>query len=128
MKLEKYNFFCTNCKHQLDDKGTIHLKTERENGDNGDMYLSTSFGTYSYKHKPEIAFLDNELVNFYCPDCNSDLKSEKFPKFVKMIMRVENNFEFEILFSRKAGMHKTYIVTEDGVESYGEHASDDNLI
>lgn len=124
MKLEQYNFFCPACHHQLDVKGEIHLKTERQNGDKGDMYLSTSFGTYSYQHIPEVAFLKNESVEFYCPDCHSNVKSEKHPKFVTMMMRVENKFDFEILFSRKAGIHKTYIVTEDGVESYGEHASD----
>lgn len=123
MNLEKYNFFCPSCEHQLDEAGKIHLASERQNGEKGDMYLSTSFGSYSYKHVPAIQFLKNELVDFLCPSCHANLKSKTYPEYTLMTMRVENKFDFEILFSRKAGMHKTYIVTEDGVESYGEHAS-----
>jgi hypothetical protein len=124
MKLEKYNFFCPKCHHQLDELGNIHLKTARENGDMGVMHLATSFGTYSYEHEPSIEFLENELVDFFCPKCNVNLVSSKYTDYVQMVMRAENKYDFEILFSRKAGMHKTYIVTEDGIESYGEHASD----
>jgi hypothetical protein len=35
-------------------------------------------------------------------------------------MRVENKFDFEILFSRIASEQKTFLVTEDGVECYGK--------
>ena len=123
MNLEKYNFFCPGCEHQLDESGRIHLKSERDNGEKGEMYLSTNFGTYSYKHEPEVHFSANELVDFFCPHCHASLRSKTYQEYTMMTMRVENKFDFEILFSRKAGMHKTYIVTEDGVESYGEHAS-----
>ena len=125
MNLEKYNFYCPKCNEALDASGQIHLKTERENGDKGDMYLSTSFGSYDYKHVPKVVFLKNELVNFSCPKCNETIHSKEHPNYALMIMRVENKFDFEILFSRQAGIHKTSIVTEDGIESYGEHASAD---
>ncbi len=124
MKLEKYNFYCPKCQHQLSDSGTVRLETKRHNGDSGEMHLSASFGTYSYKHTPAINFEKNEKVDFFCPNCKTNLRSNDYPNFVLMMMRAENEFEFEILFSRKAGMHKTYIITEDGVESYGEDATD----
>ncbi|MDX1350400.1 MAG: hypothetical protein R3279_09145 [Putridiphycobacter sp.] len=123
MDLKKYSFYCPKCNHQLDESGSIHLKSERQNGDKGDMYLSTTFGTYAYKHVPEVVFQKNEVVDFFCPACHANLQSEAYPEYTIMTMRVEEKFDFEILFSRQAGMHKTYIVTEDGVESYGEHAS-----
>ena len=123
MNLEKYSFFCPKCGCQLDESGSIHLNTERQNGDKGEMYMSTSFGTYTYKHIPPVNFLENELVDFFCPNCKANLRSHDYPEYTLMNMQVEDKFDFEILFSRKAGMHKTYIVTEDGVESYGEHAS-----
>ena len=124
MNLENYNFYCPKCKHQLDANGSIRLNTERENGDQGSMNLSTSFGTYTYEHSPNVEFEDNEKVDFFCPNCSVNLKSEEYPDFGLMLMLTEKKFEFEILFSRKAGMHKTYIITEDGVESYGEDATD----
>ena len=86
------------------------------------MYLTTkttTFGNYQYKHNPPIDFERNEFLNFYCPKCKTDLKSIQKPEYVSLLMRVENQFDFEILFSRKSSVQKTYIVTEDGVECYG---------
>ncbi len=123
MNLDKYSFYCTECKNQLDVDGVIHLKTLRLNGDEGEIHLSTSFGNYNFKHYPKVLFDKNELVEFSCPECNSLLHSALKPNFVNMIMRVESKFDFEILFSRQAGIQKTYIVTEDGVESYGRDAN-----
>ena len=123
MNLSKYSFFCTDCKVQLDVEGVIHLKTQRKNGESGEMHLSTSLGNYKFKHFPDVKFNDGELVEFSCPHCSSVLHSSIKPNFVNMIMRVEKQFDFEILFSRLAGVQKTYIVTEDGIESYGEDAT-----
>ena len=120
MKLDTYDFYCPECDNQLDEKGVIHLKTLRKNGDIGDIYLSTNFGDYKYRHEPPTNFEENELVEFSCPKCNSMLHSMHKPNFVCMTMRVEKKFDFEILFSRKSGVQKTYIVTEDGVECYGK--------
>jgi len=130
MRLSDYSFYCPECKSKLDTNGVIHLKTERENGDEGDMFLSTTFGNYGYKHDPKVEFEKNELVEFSCPHCNSSLHSPIKKNFVNMIMRVESKFDFEILFSRRAGVQKTYIVTEDGIESYGKdaNATDANTI
>lgn len=122
MNLEKYSFYCTQCKNQLDVDGVIHLKTLRGNGEVGEIHLSTSFGNYNFKHIPKVSFEKNELVEFSCPSCNSLLHSPIKHNFVNIIMRVESKFDFEILFSRRAGVQKTYIVTEDGIESYGRDA------
>ena len=122
MRLNKYDFFCPECSQRLDTNGVIHLKTTRENGDIGDIFLSTTFGNYGYKHDPKVDFTKDELVDFSCPGCGSNLHSNLKPEFVTLTMRVEKQFDFEILFSRKSGIQKTYIVTEDGVESYGKHS------
>jgi len=122
MNLDKYSFYCPECENQLDINGIVHLKTERQNGDVGEIHLSTKFGDYNFTHFPKTKFDQNELVEFSCPHCSSRLHSSIKPKFVNMIMRVEKKFDFEILFSRQAGCYKTYIVTEDGIESYGRDA------
>jgi uncharacterized protein YlaI len=120
MKLSEYNFYCTECTSKLDTKGIIHLKTERLNGDRGDIFLSTTFGNYEYKHAPLIEFNNHELVEFCCPNCHSSLHSLTKPNYISLTMRVENKFDFEILFSRESGVQKTYIVTEFGMECYGK--------
>jgi len=123
MRLSDYSFYCPECKSRLDTNGVIHLKTQRLNGDQGDIFLSTTFGNYGYKHDPDVEFEMGELIEFSCHSCNSLLHSVIKPDFVNMIMRVESQFDFEILFSRKAGIQKTYVVTEDGVESYGRDSN-----
>ena len=123
MTFEKYNFYCPNCKSQLDSESVILLNTTRSNGNCGEIHLSTSFGNYNFHHYPKIEFEKNEIINFSCPKCNVSLHSDLKPKFVNLIMRVEQQFDFEILFSREAGIQKTYIVTEDGIESFGRDAN-----
>ena len=116
MNLKDYHFYCPKCNFQLDKDEMIHLKTKRLNGEIGKIFLSTTFGTYSYKHEPKTVFLKNELVDFICKECDSSLISQTYNEFACLKMKVEGKFDFEILFSRKASDHKTYIVTEDGVE------------
>lgn len=128
MNFEKYNFYCPNCKSQLDADQVILLKTRRDNGSKGEIHLSTSFGNYNFQHYPKVEFNDNELINFSCPKCDTLLHSGVKPKFVNLIMRVENQFDFEILFSRVAGVQKTYIVTEDGIESFGRDANVNDVV
>ena len=120
MRLSNYDFYCPECTARLDTNGAIHLKTERLNGDRGDIFLSTTFGNYGYKHDPAIQFNDKELIEFSCPSCNSLLHSSLKPRFVCITMRVEEQFDFEILFSREFGVQRTYVVTEDGIECYGK--------
>jgi len=121
MKLDKYQFYCPDCSQCLDDKKEIHLKYRRSNGDSGDVYLSTTLGNYKKRLIPNVEFKDKELIDFICPHCNSTIHSSDKENYVHLIMRVENKFDFEILFSRVAGEQKTYLVTEDGVECYGEN-------
>ena len=128
MKFDKYSFFCIDCNEQLDVDSTIMLDTKRENGDVGKIRIPTSFGNYEYLHEPKINFIKNELIEFSCPHCHSIIHSAVKPNFVNMIMRVEKQFDFEILFSRQSGVHKTYIVTEDGIESYGSDANPNDVV
>jgi hypothetical protein len=120
MNLDKYEFYCPDCSHRLDENKEIRLKTLRENGDEGYIYLSTTLGDYTKRSEPNIEFGKGELIEFSCPHCNSQIHSKERDKFVHLVMRVENKFEFDILFSRVVGEQKTYLVTEDGVECYGK--------
>jgi hypothetical protein len=116
--IQKYNFHCPTCHHLLNGASSIDLKTVRDNGDLGLISLSTSVGNYSFTHKPDVAFDPGELVSFCCTSCDANLNSEEFENYAKLVMRVEENIEFDVLFSRKAGVLKTYLITEDGIETY----------
>ncbi|WP_070136812.1 hypothetical protein [Crocinitomix algicola] len=118
MDLKKYNFTCPHCKQILNEGDEIELVTKRNHGDNGRIYLSVAFGNYTYKHIPDTDFQKGELVEFHCPKCGSNLASKIYENFASLNMQVDTNINFEVIFSRIAGERKTYVVTEDGIETY----------
>ena len=119
MDIKKFIFSCPYCDGILSQNGVIRLKTERTNGDIGEINLSTSFGNYKYDHVPVVTFEKGEIVEFICPHCDTNLDSEEYLHFAQVKMKVDENIEFDVIFSRKAGLRKTYVITEDGIESYG---------
>ena len=118
MSINSYKFYCSACSHCLSNDDKITLKTVRHNGDIGVIHMNVSIGDYTYEHEPPLEFENGELVHFHCPDCNHQMQSEQYEKFATIIMKVDDKIEFELLFSREAGRRKTYIITEDGIESY----------
>lgn len=116
--IQKYDFHCPHCDSKLDKNNEIILLTKRSNGDMGEIMMSASVGNYSYKHSPANAFDNGELVTFQCTNCKADLDAEDYPDYAKLIMKVEKDIQFDVLFSRRAGVQKTYLVTEDGIETY----------
>lgn len=120
MEIKNYNFHCPHCDQKLSNEGVIRLNTLRNNGEKGEIQLSTSFGNYSYSHEPKIQFIPGEIVSFSCPDCNKDVHSDQYENFALLKMKVSDNIDFDVLFSREAGKRKTYVLTEDGIESYSE--------
>ncbi len=118
MSLKNYKFFCSACSYCLSKEESIELKTIRQNGDVGIIHLNISLGDYTYLHEPPVDFEEGELVNFHCTECDAKMQSDQYEKFALIIMKVDELIEFELLFSREAGRRKTYIITEDGIESY----------
>ncbi len=118
MNLKNCQFYCPYCKAHLSQSGEIALTTKSSGKELGTMMLSVSIGDYTYKHIPKMEFSPGEVLDFCCPHCKEDLSSDNYENFARLIMKVSKDVEFELLFSRKAGKRKTYIITEDGIESY----------
>lgn len=116
--INKYDFQCPHCNELVKNKSTIVIKTVRSNGDEGEIHLSTTIGNYEYKHIPDVDFEAGELVDFHCIACDKNLISDEFENYIKLKMNVGSHIQFDVLFSRQAGIHKTYIITEDGIETY----------
>ena len=55
-----------------------------------------------------------------CPFCNADLTSKKNKKFAELKMMVNEFIFFEALFSTVHGNKRTYIITQDDVDTYGD--------
>lgn len=116
--IKDYDFHCPHCRAKLNTNGFIILKTKRDNGDIGEIRMAASIGNYEYTHEPPAAFEAGEVVDFACTSCDHSLNSDEFDNYAQLKMKVDANIEFDILFSRKAGVQKTYLITEDGIESY----------
>jgi hypothetical protein len=116
--IRKYDFHCTSCNHKLSDEKEIILTTKRGEDKLGLIRLSTSVGNYAYVHEPEVSFVLGEMISFCCTSCDYSLNSKDFPNYALLKMFVNENIQFEVLFSRKVGVQKTYLVTEDGIETY----------
>ncbi|MCB9222665.1 MAG: hypothetical protein R2780_12370 [Crocinitomicaceae bacterium] len=116
--IKEYDFHCPHCNARLDTNGFIILKTKRENGDEGEIRMDANLGNYQYTHEPPVNFSAGELVDFICTSCNKSLNSDEFENYAKLKMQVDDKIVFDILFSRIAGIQKTYLITEDGIESY----------
>ncbi|MBI3133041.1 MAG: hypothetical protein HYZ14_00055 [Bacteroidetes bacterium] len=120
MDFKKCNFHCPHCSEKLNNEGFIVLGTKRPSGEEGHIRLATSFGNYEYRHDPDIEFPPGEVVTFVCPSCGNQVHSDKYKDYAMIKMHVTEKIVFDVLFSREAGKRRTYIVTEDGIESYSE--------
>lgn len=116
--IQKYDFHCTSCNHKLSDEKNIILTTKRGDQKLGLIKLSTSVGNYNYVHEPYVEFEQGEMITFCCTVCDESQNSVEFPNYALLKMSVNKDIQFEVLFSRKVGVQKTYIVTEDGIETY----------
>jgi len=70
---------CPNCNHSLIDKSryidgypSIHV-TAAFSDKHGWLRLSCLYGSYSVEHEHEIP--KDEIVHFFCPHCNAELKA-----------------------------------------------------
>ncbi len=118
MDFKNFSFSCPHCAQLLDDNEEIQLKTVRNSGEKGLIFMSATFGNYSYRHSPETNFFSGEVVDFLCPKCGEDLAAPQHENFALLNMDVGNDINFEVIFSREAGKRKTFVITEDGIETY----------
>ena len=118
MKLSKYHFSCPHCNEVVNSDKSVVLKTLRTNGETGTIQMSIGVGDYTFNHEPNVDFEEGEMVTFCCPHCDHILDAPQHKDFAILKMNVDKNIEFDIIFSRKAGHRKTYIITEDGIETY----------
>lgn len=118
MDLKNFSFSCPFCNQTLNGGNEIELTTIRKSGDRGVIYMSAAFGNYTYRHIPEINFDEGEIVDFHCPKCEENLEAPQHGNFALLNMNVGNNINFEVIFSRESGKRKTYVITEDGIETY----------
>ncbi len=106
----------------------MQLNFKRINHNNqGSIFLEPEPGNYEFYTTPPTDFKNGERVVFICPKCKTDLTSQKNKKFAELKMMVNDFISFEALFSTVYGDKRTYIVTQDDVDTYGDAEPSDEI-
>ncbi|PKP45445.1 MAG: hypothetical protein CVT95_08750 [Bacteroidetes bacterium HGW-Bacteroidetes-12] len=125
MSFKDNDYLCPSCKGHLNVGGQLVFATKTERKHKGLILLNPKIGEYSYKAHPKFHLEKGELVEFFCPLCKVDLsaKKQKDHAMINMISD-EDNMEYELYFSKKAGNKSTYLVAKDVFQTFGEDAID----
>ncbi|MCB9361576.1 MAG: hypothetical protein H6587_11100 [Flavobacteriales bacterium] len=118
--INEYNYHCFHCKNQLNKDQEVEFLIERNTKEKARIFLSPTPKSYNYRTEPAIKFEKDEIVDFFCVQCNKSLVSEEYPKFIKIHLKVTENVLIDVFFSRIHGVQKTYVGLEDFKETYGD--------
>ncbi len=123
--MKENDYLCPKCKGHLNVSESLVFATKTSRKHKGILLLSPKVGEYKYKHHPKFHLENGEMVEFFCPLCQKDLTSDKSKDHAMIYMiGAEDNFEYELFFSKKAGKQSTYVVAHDNIETFGEDALD----
>jgi uncharacterized protein YbaR (Trm112 family) len=125
MALKDNDYMCPKCKGHLNVGGYLVFATKTQKRHKGLILLSPKVGEYNYLHHEKFQLEKGEMVDFGCPICQADLTSTKNKDHAMIYMvSSEDNTEYQLFFSKKAGNKSTYLVSNDNVEAFGEDAMD----
>lgn len=125
MTMKDNDYLCPKCKGHLNVGGHLVFATKTKRKHKGLLLLDTTVGHYDYKCHDNYFLEDGEMVDFECPICQADLTSSdrKDHAMIEMV-GAEDNFEYELYFSKVAGNKSTYVVAQDNIEMFGDDAID----
>jgi len=119
--IEHSQYHCPKCRKSLTNDKKVILHFKKSSADNfSDIFLAPEPGNYEFYTVPPTNFQKGDRVVFYCPKCHTDLTSKKDNKFAELKMKVNDFIYFEALFSIVYGDKRTYIITENDIDVYGE--------
>ena len=126
--IQHCQYHCPNCDRSLTEGKKVHLNFERtEHNHKGHIFLEPEPGNYEFYTDPPTDFKKGERVVFVCSKCKKDLTSKKNKQFAELKMIVNDFISFEALFSTVYGDKRTYIVTQDEVDAYGDADQGDEV-
>jgi len=122
--MKKNDYLCPKCKGHLNAGGYIIFSSKNKRNQKGLVLLNPDIGSYTHKHHPSYHIEKGEMIEFFCPICQADLKSSEKPNFAVINMIDHNNEQYQVLFARKAGEKSTYVVSNENIEMFGDDALD----
>ena len=118
------DFLCPSCLNILNVGNNVVFSSKNKEKKEGLIIMHPDLGDYTVVKHPSFVFEKGDRIEFFCPYCSKKLTSDRNENLAKVIMRDENQVEYEIHFSRIAGEHSTYKIIGRNVEIYGEDSSE----
>lgn len=118
------SYLCPHCHGYISLEDNIVFSVRSTDFKVGLITLHSDLGNYSVSKSPGFEIEAGEELEFFCPICHAELTSEVHGKLAKIIMVDENNTEFEILFSRRAGEKSTYKIIGETMEIFGDDSAE----
>jgi hypothetical protein len=118
------NYLCPHCKGYISFNDDVVFSVRTSDYKVGLISLHSQLGNYGIKRNPEFEFQDGDELEFFCPICHSELASGIHGNLAKIIMIDENNNEFDILFSRRAGQKSTYKIIGETMQIFGDDSAE----
>ncbi len=118
----KRAYFCPECGATLNPNVNLILTMAKGRRRNL-ILLSPQPGNYSIILPGDVSLRRGEEVEFFCPACSTNLRSEANTHLTEIGFRLKDGTKGRVNFSRKYGEHATYFVTKEQIRSYGENAA-----
>jgi len=115
------NYKCPKCRSYLNigDKVVLSIKAKSEQ--KGLLLFEKELGNYIVKKHDLIQYEKGDLIGFYCPICHENLAADDVnSNLAKVLMVDEENNEYTVMFSKIAGEHATYKISDSDIEAFGE--------
>lgn len=121
----RWSYTCPHCRGVLNRDETIML-TASSGDDEIIIGLHPVPGNYRISLPPGFEIEPGSRWDFSCPSCRESLVSELSPELCCLEM-VTKDVRHRVYFSRTAGDHATFVISAEGIERHGEHATRHSL-
>ncbi len=115
-------YLCPHCIGAINALDNIILSAKTEKNKHGLILLHEEIWNYSVIQTSSINAELGEIVDFFCPVCHASLNTEKGDHYAGYIRMDASGQESKIVISREYGDRRTFKITGEDIESYGESA------
>lgn len=116
------DFQCPRCNNHIRVGDHIIFRVRNSARQTGLLLLSPQIGNYTSVRHASFGFKQGEFLEFFCPLCNSSLRSDIHENLAHVTMIDESGLKSDVYFSQIVGEHSTYKTDGDSLQVSGEDA------
>lgn len=116
------SFLCPKCMSHLCVGNHLIFKVKNQKKQMALLLMDPHIGNYASIKHPGFEVKKGELLEFFCPLCNTSLQSDIHLNLAHVILQEENGKEYDVYFSQVTGEHSTYETHGESVRVTGEDA------